>query len=77
MPVSVPSRRAIGRTSVPRVQLVIPANELAQDIAEGVKELAKHAIRQNVRILEQGEAWQDVHAASGVDSGTKSTWLVQ
>jgi hypothetical protein len=69
------SSRSLGRASVSSIQLVVYAHELPQEISEGVKELARTAIRNNVRVLEQDGQEQQRHGAQGGVSGT--TWLVR
>ena len=69
------SSRSVGRATVPSIQLIVYARELPQDMAEGVKELARTAIRKNVRVLEQEGPEQQRHGGQGGVSGT--TWLVR
>lgn len=69
------SSRSIGRSSVPSVQLIVYAHELPQNIAEGVKEIARTAIRNNARVLDEEGQEQQRHGGQGGVSGT--TWLVR
>ncbi|GAA5990086.1 hypothetical protein JCM10908_005816 [Rhodotorula pacifica] len=64
------------RTSVPRVQLIVQAHELPRDIADGIREIASAAIRENIQVVEQDGRHDGVEGGRGGVGGA-STWLVQ
>lgn len=76
-PSSSSLRRSSARNRVPRVHLAVEGATLPEDITEGVRELARRAVRQNVRVVERGEEPQDPSVAGGVGLGGKVTWLVR
>ncbi|GAA5832404.1 hypothetical protein JCM11251_006443 [Rhodosporidiobolus azoricus] len=58
---SVPQRTASSttlptRSTIPRISLVLPQNSIPDELQHGVGEIAKHAVRENVRIV-QGEGF--------------------
>lgn len=57
VPVRTASSRTIpgnSRSTLPRIHLAIPSDALPDDVQQGVREIAREAVRENVRVVEGG-----------------------
>ncbi|BGP25894.1 hypothetical protein JCM10295v2_004835 [Rhodotorula toruloides] len=57
VPVRTASSRTIpgnSRSTLPRIHLAIPSDALPDDVNDGLREIAREAVRENVRVVETG-----------------------